>query len=151
MSSRRNDFTGANDHYDFWVFDEFHEPGESTGMFDIPTSAPATTIAATAKSKENPYTKPGVGKCYMCGEYGHKSNECSKRKKVNMTDDEDDEEEEFENEESNNFDFVDEHGEFVICVVQRLLCNQKAPDTTQRHQIFYSRCSVKSKICQPHY
>lgn len=24
-SSRRNDFTGANDHYDLWVFDEFHE------------------------------------------------------------------------------------------------------------------------------
>jgi len=33
VSSRRNDFTGANDHYDLWVFDEFHEPGENTGMF----------------------------------------------------------------------------------------------------------------------
>lgn len=33
VSSRRNDFTGANDHYDLWVFDEFHEPGENTGMY----------------------------------------------------------------------------------------------------------------------
>lgn len=24
-SSRRNDFTGANDYYDLWAFDEFHE------------------------------------------------------------------------------------------------------------------------------
>ena len=27
-------------------------------------------------------------------------------------------------------DFVEEHGESVSCVVQRLLCNQKAPNTT---------------------
>jgi len=30
-------------------------------------------------------------------------------------------------------DFAEEHGESAICVVQRLLCNQKAPDTAQRH------------------
>jgi len=25
-SSRRNDFSGAHDYYDMWIFDEFHEP-----------------------------------------------------------------------------------------------------------------------------
>jgi len=33
VSSRRNDFTGAHDYYDLWVFDEFHQPSESSGMF----------------------------------------------------------------------------------------------------------------------
>jgi len=31
------------------------------------TSTPTTTPAA-AKSKEKPYTKPEIGKCYKCGE-----------------------------------------------------------------------------------
>ena len=43
-------------------------------------------------------------------------------------------------------DFAEEHGESATCVVQQL-CNQKTPDTTQCHQIFYSRCSVKNKTC----
>jgi len=41
-------------------------------------SAQAITTAAAAKSKENPYAKPGVGKNYRCGELGHKSNGCPK-------------------------------------------------------------------------
>ena len=66
-----------------------------------------------------------------CGEFGHKSNDCPKRKQVNIADYEDDEDEKFEIEELNNSDFADEHGESATCVVQRLLCNQKGPDTTQ--------------------
>lgn len=29
-SARRNDFAGAHDHYDVWVFDEFHEQSEQS-------------------------------------------------------------------------------------------------------------------------
>ena len=36
-------------------------------------SAPATTTAIAAKSKENAYVKPGTGKCYKCREPGHRS------------------------------------------------------------------------------
>ena len=46
----------------------------------------------------------------------------------------------------NDPNFVEEQGDYIACVVQRLLCNQKAPDSTQRHQIFYSKSSVKSKV-----
>jgi len=35
---------------------------------NVPASALTASIAATAKNKENPYIKPGVGKCYRCGE-----------------------------------------------------------------------------------
>ena len=52
--------------------------------------------------------------------------------------------------ESKDSDFVEEEGEAATCVIQRLLCNQsnqKNLGTTQRHQIFYSRCSVKNKVC----
>ena len=63
-----------------------------------------------------------------------------------MTDYEDNWEEEVEIEELNDLDFAEEQGDSVVCIVQRLLCNQKALDTTQRHQIFYSKCSVKGKV-----
>ena len=63
-----------------------------------------------------------------------------------MVDFEDNEEEGFEIEELNDYDFAYEHGRAATCIVQRLLCNQMA-DTTQQHRVFYSRCSVKSKVC----
>ena len=37
--------------------------------------------------------------------------------------------------------------ESASCVGHRLQCNQKTSDTTQQHQIFYSRCSIKNNIC----
>ena len=27
-----NDFAGAHDQYDLWVFDEFHQPNEDSGI-----------------------------------------------------------------------------------------------------------------------
>ena len=36
-------------------------------------------------------------------------------------------------EEVSDFDFAEEQGELVTCVIQKLLCNQKTPDTAQRH------------------
>ena len=51
----------------------------------ISTSTPTTTPAIT-KSKDNPYIKPGVEKCYKCNEPEHKSNECPKRRQVNIAD-----------------------------------------------------------------
>jgi len=63
-----------------------------------------------------------------------------------MTDYEDDEEEGFEIEELNDSDFAKKHGESETCCLD-IVVQPKGPNTTQRHQIFYSRCSVKSKVC----
>ena len=53
-----------------------------------------------------------------------------------MADYKDDKEEEFEIEEPNDSDFAYEKGKSTTCVIQRLLCNQKTPNTIQRYQIF---------------
>jgi len=63
---------------------------------------------------------------------------------------EDEDEVEIETEPEDS-DFAREHGESATCVVQQLLCNQKAPDTTQRHQIFYSKVFDRKQGVQPHY
>ena len=79
-------------------------------------SAPATTTPAAAKSKENPYTKSRAGKCYRYGEPGHRSNECPKRKQVNIVDYGDDEERVMI-EEASDSDFAEEHGDPVAYIV----------------------------------
>jgi len=60
-----------------------------------------------------------------------------------MADYEDNNEEEFKIEELNDSDFAVEHGEAATCVVQRLLCNQKAPilhnDIKSFIQVIHSR------------
>jgi len=108
---------------------------------DAPTINPVTTITPTIKDKENSYAMPGVSKCYryvnldispMSIQGGGKS--------MWQSEDEDEVKIETELEDS---DIAEEYGESATCMVQRLLCNQKASDTTQQHQIFYSRCSVK--------
>jgi len=88
----------------------------------------------------------GVSKCYRCGEPGHRSNECLKRRPVNMADYKDEDELLIEAE-LEDFDFVEEEGLVATCVVHWLLCNQKNPGTTQRHKTFYSRCLIMNKVC----
>ena len=92
-------------------------------------STPLTTIIVAAKNKENPYAKPVIGKCYKCGVPEHRSNECFKRKQVNIADYRD-EGEWVAIEEASDSDFVEEYGDHVSRVVQILLCNQNFPGTT---------------------
>jgi len=80
---------------------------------------PATT-PAVAKSKDNPYSKPGIGKWYRCGESGHKSNECPKRRQVNMADYEEEDDVLIETELEDS-DLVEEHDNPVACVIQKVL------------------------------
>ena len=82
----------------------------------------------------------------MCGWPRHRFSECPKRKQVNVVD-YGDEDKGVIIDDASDTDFVKEHGDPVACVIQKLLCNQMIFDTTQRHQIFYSRCSIKDKVC----
>ena len=93
-----------------------------------PLCQPTTTLVSLAKNKDNPYVKPKVSKCYRCGKPGHRSNECLKRKQVNVANYRDDEGVMIEDEIDS--DFAEENGDLVVYIVQRLLCNQKSPDTT---------------------
>jgi len=99
---------------------------------DTPPANPVTAAAPTTKGKDNSYAKPGVGKCYRCGEYGHMSIECPKRRPINMTDYKDEDEVLIKTEPKDS-DFVKGEGEVTTCVIQRLLCNQKNPNITQMH------------------
>ena len=58
-----------------------------------------------------------------------------------MADYEDEDEDEVQ-----DSDFVDEEGEAATCIIQQVIIQPKNSDITQRHQIFYSRCSVKNKV-----
>ena len=84
---------------------------------DAPPANLTTAIAPTTKVKENPYTKLRVDKCYRHRELEHKSDECPKRRFVNMTD-YDDEDEVLIETESEDSDFVEE-GEAAIVVTNR--------------------------------
>ena len=64
----------------------------------------------------------------MCEEPGHRSNECLKRKQVNIANYRD--EGGVVIEEAIESDFAEEHGDHVACVIQKLLCNHKISDTT---------------------
>jgi len=69
-----------------------------------------------SKSRENSYAKPDVGKCHMCGESGHKFNECPKRKQVNMVNYRDNEGV-VVIEEASDSDFAEEYGDPIACIV----------------------------------
>ena len=66
-----------------------------------------TTNPAIAKGKENPYIKPGIGKCYRCSQLVHKSDKCTNRRQVNMADYEEEDDVQIETK-SEDSDFVEE-------------------------------------------
>nr|GLL31143.1 uncharacterized protein LOC109163967 [Ipomoea trifida] len=94
----------------------------------------------------NPYAKPMTGKCFKCGEPGHRSNECRARRSINLI--EENEEDEDGREESYIEEIVEEDGEHVSCVVQRLLYTTEDKSPNQRNNIFRAYCSVVGKVCK---
>ena len=87
------------------------------------TSATSPTIS---KCNDNPYTKSRVDKYYRRGEPEHRYNERPNRRLINMADYEEEDDVLIETK-SEDSDFVEEYGEPIACVVQKVLCNQKIP------------------------
>ena len=82
------------------------------------------TTTPTTNGNRNSYVKSGVGKCYMRGGPEHKSNECPRRRQINMADYEDEDKVKIETEYEDS-DFAEEHGDSSTYMVQQLLYNQK--------------------------
>nr|GMC93171.1 Transposon Ty3-G Gag-Pol polyprotein [Ipomoea batatas] len=101
-------------------------------------------------SMSNPYARPMTGKCFKCGEPGHRSNECRARKAVNLVDGRTEEggDDEYIEE---DFEVVEENGEHVSFVVRRLLYTNEEKPPVQRNNIFRAYCTVlgKKKIVIP--
>jgi len=55
------------------------------------------------------------------------SNECSKRRPVNIADYEEEDDVIIETEPKDS-DFIEEHGNPVTCIIQKVLCSQKISD-----------------------
>ena len=95
----------------------------------------------------NPYAKPFNAKCYRCGEVGHRSNECPKRKAVNVVEKDDDVAEDEVCEPDGDDDYEDYGQEEYNCVVRKLMLSPKCNDDTQRHKLFRTRCTVQGSLC----
>jgi len=109
----------------------------TTGQPIVQPSAKASTLTpitnpVIAKGRDNPNTKHGVSKCYRCGKPGHRSNECLKRRPVNVADYEEKNDVLIEKELEDS-DFTEEHGDPVTYVIQKVLCRQRISGTKQRH------------------
>ena len=120
----------------------------------MPTnSQPQKNSSTTVQQKTpNPYIKSGGFKCYRCGQPGHRSNECSQRKPVNLVgmDNEDNYEHgdsDDESEELEGAEIAEKEGERVNCVIQRVMCSEKVDDRSQRNNIFKACCSIQGRVC----
>ena len=111
-----------------------------------PTANPVMTAAPATMSKENPNTKPGIGKCYRCDEIGHKSNECPRRRQVNMAYYECEDEVKIDTE-SEDSDFAEKHGRSPP--VWYSGCSATKIPPPLYNDIKYSTQSVwsKNKVC----
>jgi hypothetical protein len=105
-------------------------------------------------SSNNPYAKPILGKCFRCGQQGHRSNECPNRHPVNMVDSaegalpEDSVGIEDKLGEYEGGEFTEgDNGYFGNCIIQRVLLTPRLDEPTQRHNIFKTRCTINQKVC----
>ncbi|CAA3006692.1 Hypothetical predicted protein [Olea europaea subsp. europaea] len=90
------------------------------------------TVAKEAPRAPNLYTKLAGLKCYRCGQPGPCSNECLARRSVNFVDaGEDGKEEQYVEKGAevegllDRAEIAEEQGEFVNCVIQRVICSTK--------------------------
>lgn len=84
----------------------------------------------TLRTNTKPYVRPAPKNYYICGKLGHRSNVCHERRAVNLVDNLVDKGDETvaEEEGDGEYEYAQEDGERVSCIVQRLLCAAQQPD-----------------------
>ncbi|XP_019168246.1 PREDICTED: uncharacterized protein LOC109163967 [Ipomoea nil] len=101
----------------------------------------------TRSAAPNPYAKPMTGKCFKCGEPGHRSNECRARRSVNLVAENTDDL--TEGEDCNeNIEIAEEDGEHVSFFIKRILYTTEEKGPVQRSNIFRAYCSILGKVCK---
>ena len=94
----------------------------------------------------NPYARPFGVKCYVCGEVSHCSNECPKRKAVNVVEKDNDV---VENEvcgPDGHDDYEEYKHEEYTFVVRNLMLSPQRGDKTQRHKLFRTKCIMQGSL-----
>lgn len=140
---------------------ERHQPPTTTNRDMGSDSRPQRAAPTTADSSRipNPYARPRSNNCYLCGQPGHLLNTCPQRPAAHLTINEGGTEDEAA-EEDHGFDehkqitekitsgdevTAEDRGEFLV--VRRLLYALRKELHPQRHNIFHTRCTVNSKVC----
>lgn len=92
----------------------------------------------------NQYAKLVPLKCYRCNVLCHKSNDCPQRCMVNVANVvEDEDSEEFgEMEEGEKVYVIEDFGEHINCMLQKVLLTPIELQYTQRHSIFKTKCTI---------
>lgn len=93
------------------------------------------------------YGCPNLGKCVQCNQPSHLSNSHPNRRSINVA--KNGKEQNLEDHDYEGSDVADANTrEELVCIVQRLLLALKKPDSSERHKIFRTRCTVCNKSMQ---
>ncbi|PON89375.1 Zinc finger, CCHC-type [Trema orientale] len=102
---------------------------------------PPPTTNQIGQFPPNPYAKPPPIRCYKCNQLGHKSNECSLRCFVNVTEEVSDEQDlEYVRDDTPDVELVEcDVRDPIICIVQKLLLAPRQLTQSQKHKLFRTR------------
>jgi hypothetical protein len=109
-------------------------------------------VPSPCKDIPDLYPKPRGDKCYRCGQPGHHSNQCPKRRAIHLLETgEEDNEKMVVNLEDSALTYTEDEitreDEGELLVIQRLLLTPKQEEPSQRHNIFKTKCTVNQKVC----
>ncbi|OVA08201.1 zinc finger protein [Macleaya cordata] len=99
----------------------------------------STPIELTNKKNNNPYVKPTGDKCWRCGQQGHLSNTCPRRRQTALVDNEQKVDEECDPKDRETpIDYTDgdEEEDGAVIFVKKVLFTPKQEDNTQQKQLF---------------